>query len=462
MSESIKGTDYFVLDELDSSAGSLQKLCRLLPEIHSSYQKNYKTNDSIARAAVFQLQASVSSLWEQLKTIILLLEECGDYTLSSVAKKLLEAAQHFDYLGATSYDKLVRALQNFIDSLPTSQRNLDDSVKGRLLNRINLGYYPTDQEHVELIKRALAFPSTAVNVLDPCCGEGFALSSLVSGQDAHSFGIELDRGRAEQAVKRIERIGMGSFFHSRISHKAFHCIFLNPPYLSVKTKNGSRRLEKAFLSDSLLHLMMNGLMIYIIPYYRLSSDVCQVLSSNLTGIAVYRFLDREFQKFHQIAILGYRCERNDNPKQAAVLAECAFFPEKLPLLSELPEKSVILPECEKKVDVFKGAEFNTIELAEQLRRSSSVDKLFSCRVLDSRERRPLLPLNLSQIGLVGASGLINGLVECETPHVIKGRIIKQKKSQVTQVAKNVTEVSEVTSNKLIFNILTPDGFQSLT
>lgn len=85
------------------------------------------------------------------------------------------------------------------------------------------------------------------------------------------------------------------------------------------------------------------------------------------------------------------------------------------------------------------------------------------KTLDNRERRPLLPLNLSQIGLVGASGLMNGLVECETPHVIKGRIVKEKKTKIgAENEHGVTEVREITSNKLIFNILTPSGFQSLS
>ena len=46
--------------------------------------------------------------------------------------------------------------------------------------------------------------------------------------------------------------------------------------------------------------------------------------------------------------------------------------------------------------------------------------------LDRTDKHPLLPLSIGQIGLVGGSGMINGLVECDTPHIIKGRIIKVK------------------------------------
>ncbi|MCD8375204.1 MAG: hypothetical protein LUC20_08970 [Oscillospiraceae bacterium] len=62
--------------------------------------------------------------------------------------------------------------------------------------------------------------------------------------------------------------------------------------------------------------------------------------------------------------------------------------------------------------------------------------------------------------------MINGLIECDTPHVIKGRVIKVKKVDREekfngQGVHMSAEVKEVISNKMVFNILTPDGFKSL-
>ena len=65
------------------------------------------------------------------------------------------------------------------------------------------------------------------------------------------------------------------------------------------------------------------------------------------------------------------------------------------------------------------------ELSEQLKKSGSFSRMFEKNKLDTGMKRPLLPLNLGQVGLIGGSGLINGLVECDTPHIIKGRIIKE-------------------------------------
>ena len=88
--------------------------------------------------------------------------------------------------------------------------------------------------------------------------------------------------------------------------------------------------------------------------------------------------------------------------------------------------------------------------------SKSMDFLLKEVSLDSREKRPLLPLNVGQVGLIGGSGLINGYIDCENPHILKGRIIKEiKKSD------NGDTISETHVNKMVFNVLTPQGFKSL-
>ena len=119
----------------------------------------------------------------------------------------------------------------------------------------------------------------------------------------------------------------------------------------------------------------------------------------------------------------------------------------------------ILPEKETEISHFRGSVFDVEALAEQLKSSDSLDILFESSRLENRTRNPLLPLNLSQIGLVGASGLMNGLVDCEHPHVIKGRIVREKKCKsIPTDREGVSQISEVESNKIIFNILTQDKY----
>ena len=45
--------------------------------------------------------------------------------------------------------------------------------------------------------------------------------------------------------------------------------------------------------ESLPHLMYGGLLVYVIPYYRLTPDICRVLVDNFEGLTVWRFTDGE-------------------------------------------------------------------------------------------------------------------------------------------------------------------------
>jgi hypothetical protein len=319
--------------------------------------------------------------------------------------------------------------------------------------------------------------------------QGVTANALANGAEANckTYGIELDSYRAEEALTRIDRVGFGSFFRSRISNEAFHAMLLNPPYLSLMTEGGNNtRSEKRFLVDSINNLMIGGLLIYIIPYYRLTADIARVLCDNFSDISIWKFTVGEFKKFKQIAIFGIRHTRKkaeihkassqseyaehkyqDGFDLVTELSSMVLEPEKLPELTGLPAGRYQLPTINKEVALFKGALFNKNELAEQLSKSNSFSRIFEKSKLDDTTKRPLLPLNIGQIGLVGGSGLINGLVECDTPHIIKGRIVKEKRINTDENTNDKgdlmsTTLTETISNKLIFNLLTPNGFVSLT
>ena len=263
-------------------------------------------------------------------------------------------------------------------------------------------------------------------------------------------------------------MGFGSFFHSTVSHDAFHLLFLNPPYLSVLNGNGGKsRHEKRFLIESIHTLMLGGLLIYVIPYYRLTPDICRVLADNFDDLTVWRFTDAEFKRFRQVAVMGVRKRKAAEPGDSLWLECFAVSPETIPSLAELSEGRYALPTVQTEVSVFKGEIFNERELEQQLRRSNSFEQLMARSELDSGVKHPLLPLSIGQIGLIGGSGMINGLIECEHPHIIKGRIVKvvhtESEDKFTAEGRHMgAEIREVVTNKMIFNILTPQGFKSLT
>ena len=462
-------TNHYALIKLGEAARAVTQHITELPILRKRLEKHTDDKNK-AREIYGDIQQQRGKLCAALSSAALSLLEMGLPDLADYSMKLNQSVRSFNLM-TPDYGKLCSALTGYISKLPSSdaQTTTSAAIIGRLMNNVKMGYFPTDPENLNMIRQGIEFPeNVSVNLFDPCCGCGLALRALAQDKDCLTYGIELDRHRAEETLTRLNRVGFGSYFHSRVSREAFHMMLLNPPYLSIMREGGGNtRSEKRFLVDSMGHLMYGGLLAYIIPHYRLTADICRILSDNFGDITVWKFTDGEFKRFKQVVILGIRKKRHDDPDTAKTLASLALTPDAIPGLTELPENRYALPAAAKKVEIFKGAEFNVAELAEQLNRSSSFSRLFEKNKLDSSAKRPLLPLNISQVGLIGGSGLINGLVECDTPHVIKGRIVKENTVRAEENENSRGEVTSTTifetrSNKMIFNILTPDGFRSLS
>lgn len=458
---------YYAIERLSQLQEQIVQLSQGMVVQRAKVEKFRHEDLASARDTYSELQRTRKQLCQALSDSQPLLMEAEEYRTATAAEQLHKGLLSFDLM-SNAYRPVYDALIAFAQAFPVNETT-SAAVVGRLMNNIKLGYYPTDPDNIDLLLRGVKFPEGVVtNLLDPCCGCGKALRQIAQGNGCYTYGVELDEVRAEEAQTRLHRVGFGSFFHSQISHEAFHLLFLNPPYLSVLNESGGRsRHEKRFLIESLGCLAYGGLLVYIIPYYRLTSDICRVLMDNFEDISVWRFTDSEFQRFKQVAVLGVRKRRDVEPLDTFWLEQYAVHPADIPSLTELPEDRYALPPEPLEVGVFKGERFNQKELEQQLRRSGSFTQMMARSELDSGAKRPLLPLSISQIGLIGGSGMINGLIECDTPHIIKGRIVKVVRTETEEKfsarGKHMgSEVTETISNKMIFNVLTPNGFKALT
>ena len=457
----------YALDQLTQLQSQIMQSAQGMVVQRARIEKYRQSNLTAARDTYTELERIRAHLVERLTASQLFLLEMEEYPLASAAEQLRRGLAGFQLM-STGYKPVYEALAKFTASFPTGQKT-NAAIVGRLMNNIKLGYYPTDPDNISLILRGIHFPEgVTTNLFDPCCGCGKALRQLAQGNNCYAYGVELDESRAEEAQTRLHRVGFGSFFHSRISHEAFHLLFLNPPYLSVINESGGRsRHEKRFLIESIPTLMYGGLLIYVIPYYRLTPDICRILVDNFDGLTVWRFTDSEFKKFKQVAVLGIRKKRDTELQDTLWLEQLACSPAGIPLLTQLPESRYALPAQPMTVNTFKGERFNQKELEQQLRKSDSFAQMMARSELDSGVKHPLLPLSISQIGLIGGSGMINGLIECDTPHIIKGRIVKvvrtESEEKFSARGNHMgSEIRETITNKMIFNVLTPNGFKALT
>ena len=461
------GQRSYALERLRGLQSEVPQLTQAMVLCRARVEQHRNTDLAAARDEYNDLQNARKRLAEALGEVQLLLMEVEEYHLAANAGQLKEGLLGFDLLSNT-YRPVYDALNGFAARLPVDGTT-NAQVVGRLMNNIKMGYYPTDPDNISLILKGVQFPEgVTTNLLDPCCGCGKALRQMADGNNCYTYGVELDGARADEAQTRLHRVGFGSFFFSQVSANAFHLLFLNPPCLSVLNESGGRaRHEKRFLIESLGTLALGGLLVYVIPYYRLTPDICRVLTDNFENLSLWRFTDAEFKKFKQAAILGTRKKRDVVPQDTQWLEWFSTHPGSIPCLTELPEGRYALPAKPLEVKTFRGEKFNKKELERQLGRSDSFQRMMARSELDSGVKRPPLPLSISQIGLIGGSGLINGLIECDTPHVIKGRIVKVTRNETEEQfdAKGRhtgAELHETITNKMIFNILTPNGFKALT
>ena len=457
----------YAVEQLKTLQSSISELTQGMVIQRARVEKYKDTNLAAARDTFAELQKTRKRLAQAIGDARLFLMEAEEYQTAKTAGVLQAGLLRFDLMSKV-YRPVYDAIQDFIKRFPVDGTT-NAAVIGRLMNNVRLGYYPTNPDNISLILKGIQFPEgVTTNLFDPCCGCGKALRQLAQGNNCYAYGVELDESRAEEAQTRLHRVGFGSFFYSQISHEAFHLLFLNPPYLSVLNESGNKsRHEKRFLIESIRHLMYGGLLVYVIPYYRLTPDICRVLVDNLEGLTVGRFTDSEFKKFKQIAVMGLRKRRAVELEDTSWLERYAFDPAAIPSLTELPEDKYPIPAQPLEVSTFKGERFNEKELEQQLRRCDSFSQLMARSELDKGTKRPLLPLSISQIGLIGGSGMINGLIQCDTPHIIKGRIVKvtrtESEDRFSARGKHIgSEIHETISNKMIFNVLTPHGFRALT
>ena len=251
----------------------------------------------------------------------------------------------------------------------------------------------------------------------------------------------------------------GTIEHSGVSLNA-------PSFKFYQPKNGAENdLQISLTKDGFAFQIepdKNDAIVFVdIPYAAVKLENAKadaagnlVFSGNIGFRTIFNGAEFSMEK------LGYGLNAKNNEfKVNGVKATGSFDTAKLMALE--------LASISGEVNTFKGERFNQKELEQQLRRCNSFAQMMARSELDSGVKRPLLPLSISQIGLIGGSGMINGLIACDTPHIIKGRIVKvirtESEEKFSAQGNHIgSEVKETITNKMIFNVLTPNGFKALT
>ena len=321
----------------------------------------------------------------------------------------------------------------------------------RLAGIIKGGFYPTPQRCVNLLSALMAVrtpeqgyrrgghqPSPeALRLLDPCCGQGDACSTLAerlrekTEVEIITYGVELEKNRAERSREKLDHILSSDIGRTYIANNAFHLLFLNPPY---DFDQEEKRMEHAFLTQCTRYLVDGGTLALVVPRHRLKVSA-RYLASHYTQMECRRFPDPEYDDFDQVILLGRRRIKPEHmPDFERRIHRWSDGPlEEMQTLEESAGRTyrtMMVPTGEKGEVLFGIRSVDPERAALEARRSglwanaSIQESLWPAEIT---KVQPLMPLRQGHMAMLAAAGFLDNLC-LEIPGrrvMVKGRTTKE-------------------------------------
>jgi hypothetical protein len=258
--------------------------------------------------------------------------------------------------------------------------------------------------------------------------------------EAETYGIELDRERGERAKGVLTRCLVTDYQNTRISHRSFSLLWLNPPYDWGARKSElerSERFERTFLRDCIPYLSPGGILVYLIPQRRLDGHIARMLSYRFSDIAIYRFPEKEYEAFRQIVIFGILKKKPEKDDAVAeYLKKCGELKAALPNLPQDPPRTYEVPLSPTRAGfLFRSKDIDPEELSLEILEHGVFPKLkeLTAPLRMVEKIRPIMPLRHGHLAQILACGLMNGVVWDKgnrNPLLVKGITKKEVKNSV--------------------------------
>lgn len=294
------------------------------------------------------------------------------------------------------------------------------------VNEAKLGAYYTDADHCRWISNFLEFPEEEVCCIEPSIGDANAILTVTGKEQAdsniHIFGVELNENSAENVKKNplIDLCLQADFLTDvTITQQSFSFAFVNPPYGTLGETRS--RYESEFLQKLSPYMIKGAVVVFVVPQYVLAdSDFTNLWCSLYDTKHVFRFHQKEYEKFKQVVLFGMKKPKSEMDKEGRKnLQKAAMEPDGFP---ELPEQynevKIRVPKSsERNLYQFMTRDFHP-ELAEQCILKSPLNHMVSEKVkvpkyqIDNLGRPPIMPSD-GQMYLLAVSGAGQGLVGSE-------------------------------------------------
>jgi len=346
-------------------------------------------------------------------------------------------------------------------------------------NEAKMGAYYTDCSHCKDIRKMFLFPDNEeVCVLEPSIGDGKAVIA-VTGADSNAnikiFGIELNDDVADKTAQNpyITECVKADFTNGvAIQKNSFSFAFGNPPYLAERDESGEKnvRLERVFLDKIVHYLKVGAVLVWVIPYKAFcDTSYLRLWVRDFDTEAIYKFREAEYQKYHQIVIVGRKVSRR-TPLVSQMDEYIRYW--HLSDLQELPDDLTpiitVNPSYEKDIAVFTTRNFDAEAAYMFLQKGlpGEVKTAFDRRVAQKKFTggklsRPPIALKKDSKYLLVTSGFSDGEVGSEESndlHLMRGvaEVIEESHYNADEDGKAST-VSVTTRTSVGLYIVENDG-----
>ncbi|EDS7122096.1 class I SAM-dependent methyltransferase [Salmonella enterica subsp. enterica] len=326
-------------------------------------------------------------------------------------------------------------------------------------NFVRNGYFPTDEATLERILAALVSDVTSgpLRILDPCAGEGVAVTEIAChlGEHAKAYAVEYDAERASHCATMADITLHGDLMDTIISRQTFSLLFLNPPYGDVTTgerdsdKTGRDRLEKQFYRRTVDNLMYGGILVLVIPFYTLDKEFSGWLANSFADVQVFSAATDQFK---QVVIFGRRIRQHqqnaDNVKQVfQALMTIGKGDETAVPLPDVWSAPYTVPVVRQELKHFYRVTIEPVQLAEEIQRVQGLWPSFSSQlcVQSLPARPPVRQLSRWHLALALAAGAITGVITSPTGRtlVVRGDTYKVKDRKTTFTEDDDGNIAEI-------------------
>ena len=225
--------------------------------------------------------------------------------------------------------------ENWLDQgyVPTPETVIPDIFGANVISvSCHPKWHASDEPDAALVPEPT---NITINVLDPCCGDGTALtqiaeqvmaswslnSNCLQPNETHivrTWGIEINEDRAKTAKEQLAHCTWGDALDMEFTKDAFDIAWINPPYGHVG--DGTGRVETKFLRLAIPAVRPKGVTCYIVQESVAFADL-PLFAQWHGSPAIFRFGPNDYPRHNQVVVFGHKLDEPNSFETAKLQAE---------------------------------------------------------------------------------------------------------------------------------------------